>query len=367
MKIYGFERRRSALGSLGLLAICALAAGGGGCQLQLADDKASGKSGDGPTRMTSAGAGDADGNGGARSAESGASNGNGGTPSNDQGGAASAAAGAGSAAAGAGNSTTAGPRTHKEDCGNPDSIPNDDREHAVDFGTGATLCVTNSQDSDWFYVDTPKDDRAHVIQLDISETDGSWIEISITADKDGSDMGRIQLSQRGLKQSSFITVGPGTRTFFQVYGRSSNTDTTTIDVSVSAEADEHEPNNDRASATPIEPASEISAQLILPYVSQTDQQTQDWYEIQLAAGTHTLQMTAVPTDLYPTIQVSSVTEVIIADNKRGANKGAEFSFTFTVKEAGSYYVMIYNWAASRVVSSGTKAASYAEPYTFQID
>jgi len=301
-------------------------------------------------------------------ASGGASTANGGAPSTGHGGATSGSTQAGSANAGAGRSggASSSSKTHQEDCGNPDAIANDDREHAIDFGAGATLCLIDESDHDWFYVDTPSDNRAHVIELDISEMDDSWVNIDVTAEKDGTSLGRIHPSQRGLKLSGFVTVGPGTRTLFDLHGWVKNSNTTTIDVLVSAEADDHEPNNDRASATLIQPATEISAQLIMPYVSATDQQIQDWYKAELTAGEHTIQVTAVPSDLLPRIQVSNSSDVSL-DSGHGANRGAKFSFTFDADEAGTYYFKFDNFVDSDVLYSGTKADSYTQPYKFRID
>ena len=362
MKFGHFSARSSALGSFSLLAACALAVGSGGCRLEISDGSSSDNGGErsGPD-TTSGDSGARNTSGGAANGSSGAANGSSGAPSNGQGGAASSAGGAGQSAGASTASNT------EEDCSNSEKIANNDREHAVAFGSRATLCVLNDSDSDWFYVDTPSDGRAHVVQLDISETDGSWIDIYLTAEKDGSDMGRIHPSQRGLKLSSFVVVGPGTRTFFEVQGYVNNTDTSTIDVSVSAEADDHEPNNDQATATLIQSGSEVSAQLILPYVSRTDQQIQDVYKAELPVGKHTFEMKSVPSDLFPVIEVRDSTDTVISDNNHGPNRGAQFSFTFTAAEAGTYYFRVENYVDVAIVSSGTKADSYAQPYKFQLD
>jgi len=354
MKLLHFARRNCVLGLLSLGAACALAAGSGGCQLQLSDGRDSANGGEHSNPVTT-------GSAGARAAAGGAPNDSGGVP---QGG--SGTKDGSAAHAGESTGSNAAPPL-QEDCSNSEKIPNNDRAHAVNFGSGATLCVLNDSDSDWFYVDTPNDGRAHVIKLDISETADSWVDIFVTADKDGSDLGRIHPSQRGLKLSSFVTVGPGTHTLFEVQGYVDNRDTTTIDVSVSSEADVHEPNNDRASATQIQTGSEVSAQLILPYVSQTDQQVQDIYKVQLSAGKHTFQMTAVPSDLYPVIQISDSADTVLSTNLHGPNRGAQFDFDFDVDTAGIYYFRIDSWVDLSIVYSGTEADSYQQPYKFQID
>jgi len=362
MKQDHFGRRRSAWSLLGLLLVCALGSASGACQLELSQRDKAGSGGDDSPSDTKAGGGDA------TTASSGAPTANGGAPSTARGGSANGGARAGSANAGAGQ--PGGARSsvfHEEDCENSDPIPNDSKEHAVDFGAGATLCLITDSDSDWFYVDTPSDGRAHVFEFDITETDDNLINIEVTAEKDGSNLGRISPSQRGLKLSAFLTVGPGTRTLFQVWGNASNSGTSTIKVSETAEADDHEPNNDRASATPIQPATEVSAQLILPYVSATDQEMQDWYKTELTAGKHTFQMMAVPSDLYPKIDVSDSANANLSNNNYGPNRGATFSFEFRVDEPGVYYFRVDSSSSKDVLYSGVKADSYTQPYKFRID
>jgi hypothetical protein len=339
-----------------------MAAASGGCQLQLSDGDAAGRGGDGSAGVTKTE------DGGAMTASAGASTANAGVPNASHGGSANAAAQGGSANASPGHSGGArSTSTHQEDCENPDAIRNDDREHAVDFGAGATLCLTDGSDNDWFYLDTPSDDRAHVIELDISETADNRIDIYVTAEKDGSDLGLIRPSQRGLKLSAFLTVGPGTRTLFRIQGYGGNTGTTTIEVSDSAEADDHEPNNDRASATQVQAGTEVSAQLIMPYVSATEQHVQDWYKVELAAGKHTFHVTAVPSDINLRVDLIDSTNVVLLSNRHGANRGATFDFTFSLDEAGSYYFVVDNSSSFDVLYSGTKADSYTQPYKFQID
>jgi hypothetical protein len=273
----------------------------------------------------------------------------------------------GVAGASAGSSGASTGNTNVEDCSNPDAIPNDDREHAVDFGAGATICVVDSSDSDWFYVDAPDDHRAHVIQLDITESQNSWVTADVIAASDGSNMGQVHFSQRGLRASAFVTVGPGTRTLFDFSGFVENSGTTRIDVSLSTEMDDHEPNNDRASATPITAGTEVAAQLINPYVSQTEQRIADYYQIDVAAGQHTVKVTTVPSDLYPVFQVTDSSGAIINSSSHGANRGAMFNFGFTAASAGTYYLRVENFVDQTLVYAGTKAASYNEQYKFQVD
>ena len=116
----------------------------------------------------------------------------------------------------------------------------------------------------------------------------------------------------------------------------------------------------------IQPASDVSAQLILPYVIATDQQMPDWYKAELMAGEHTFQVTAVPTDLYPRIQVSNSSDALLMSN-HGPNRGAKFGFTFDADQAGTYYFKVDSLVDSAVLYSGTKTNSYTQPYKFRID
>ena len=333
-----------------------------GCHLQVTDGSGEGGS-SALGGSTATGTGGANATGG--SSEFGGAQATGGVSAAASGG--TSQAGGGGAGASAGSSGASMGNTNVEDCSNPDVIPNDSREHAVNFGTGATICVVDTSDSDWFYVDAPKDGRAHVIQLDISESPNSWVIADVIAESDGSNMGQVRFSQRGLKATAFVTVGPGTRTLFDFYGFVDNTDTTRIDVSLIAEMDDHEPNNDRASATPITPGTEVAAQLINPYVSQTEQRIADYYQIDVAAGQHTVKVTNVPSDLYPVFQITDSSGAIINSSSHGPNRGATFNFGFTAAAAGTYYLRVENFVDQSVVYTGSEAASYEEQYKFQVD
>lgn len=343
-KFGGESCARSLVGGVGFVLLGTLSVA---CHIQVTDGGGEGGSnaGFGGASPSGSGGSDADGavsSGGASTASGGAST------------------------AGASNSAGSG-STNVEDCGHPDALGNDDREHAVNFGSGATICVLDSSDHDWFYVDTPDDHRAHVIQLDFTETAGSWVNASVIASADGSSLGDVHPSQRGLKLSAFVTVGPATHTLFDFHGFVANTDTTRIDVSMLTEMDEHEPNNDRESASAIQVGSEVTAQLINPYVSETNQQIQDWYRLDLAAGKHTVKVTAVPSDLYPTFAVVDSAGAVLSSNAHGANRGATFSFTFTAEAAGAYFLRVENFVDQAVLYAGVRAASYTEPYKFQVD
>ncbi|MFZ5890484.1 MAG: hypothetical protein ACOY0T_05390 [Myxococcota bacterium] len=335
----------------GLLVVFAASAA---CQVQVTDGSGSGGSAD-------AAGGATNGSGGVNAASGGAVVAAGGTVST--GGSGNNTGQGGASTAGTGGSNAA---STQEDCSQPDAIGNDDREHAVNLASGATICVTNSSDSDWFYIDTPNDNRAHVIQVNTASQPDSWVDFEVIAQADGSNMGRVHASQRGLKMSSFLTVGPGTRTLFEFYGFVTSTQTTTITVTESAEADEHEPNNDKDTASSIQAASEVSGMLILPYVSATNQAIEDWYRADLTAGKHTLKFTAVPTDLYPNVQVTDSSGVVLATG-HGPNRGATFELSFTAEAASTYYFRLNNFVDIDALYSGVKADSYTKPYKFRID
>src|SRR6478735_4004445 len=116
MKFHHFGRRSAALGSFAVSAACALAVSSGGCQIQLSDGIDSGSGGKHSATVAE--------NGGAKATAGSAPIGNGGARNDGQSAAGNTATEGGSGDAG--QSGSSGPTsTNREDCGDPDHIPND--------------------------------------------------------------------------------------------------------------------------------------------------------------------------------------------------------------------------------------------------
>jgi hypothetical protein len=269
--------------------------------------------------------------------------------------------GGGGAEAGA----TSSDAPYVEACGAAEPTNNDARESALDLSAGATLCMSDENDDDWFYLDAPDDGKGHVIQLDITQEPAARIGMTLFAKQDGSEMGMAYLEQ-GVSGSVYASVGPGTRTLIDFAPFWARDALATVKASLLTESDAYEPNNDRDAAATIQPGTEISAQLIVPYASLAQNSAVDWYKVELTAGSHVFHLTAVPEDLNVRASLSDSGRVDLA-TQHAPNRGAIFDFSFDVKTAGIYFFVVDSFGDLPILVNGTKPRFLGEPYKFQID
>jgi hypothetical protein len=342
----------------------------GGCKLNVSNDggdAGSSSQGDEDDDRNATGGRD----GGSPGASGGTPEAAGGTPE-AAGGTPAAAGGSasesgGSVATGGEDSSTSTAPAHFEDCGASETTANDDRDSARALGAEATFCVDQSSDRDWFYVETPDDGKAHVIQLDFDQSARAYVAFEVYAAKDFSNMGGLTLG-RGAKETVFVSVGPGTRTLFEFRSYvGASEGPISVRTSVTAERDQYEPNNDRGAAAEISAGAPISAQLIVPYSASDDRSPADWYKLELGAGEHVFKVGSSPQEVYFGVEIYDGDGVNIL-KETAPNKGAIFGTNFEVDEAGTYYFGVYQYIATLpVISNGEKPKFLSEQYTFQID
>ena len=250
-----------------------------------------------------------------------------------------------------------------EDCDSTAADGNDTRETAMPLGAGATLCV-ESTDEDWLYVDTPDDGKAHILQVLIAPDPGIRISFQAEAEADGSILGSNSTGS-GADQTLWLTLGPGTRTLLG-FSRFSTGGRFTLAASLETESDAYSPNYTKATAAEIAVNEEISAEVHQPYTSAMDKPYEDWYQVELATGQHTLSFT----------QVVSTQEVFVKIlNPRGENigtgnarnAGALFDYEFQVKDAGPHFISVSDFrGAPGSFDVGKRPASLSEQYVFSV-
>lgn len=305
--------------------------------------------------------------GGSASAQGGSANTQGGSAST-QGGSASAQGGSmpsGGSGSATGGSTGDPGTPYAEECGAPEPQENNDRDTAIALGPGATVCI-DPNDNDWFYVDTPADGKAHILQLDFDQEPAAWTYIDIYAKTDGSRISSFHLD-KGVKSNVFVTLGPGARTLFDFSAYNSSGAKTTVKAALTTENDGFEPNNERETAAAIKAGQKISAQMLVPYVAQQQSEPADWFKVELTAGDHVFHLTAVPQEIFLKIAISDSSRVNLG-SAHPPNRGAIFDVPFTVPSDGTYFFAVENYSENPpVVTSGNKPHFLSESYTFQID
>lgn len=271
----------------------------------------------------------------------------------------------GSGGVGGGTSGPASGTAHVETCGVEEAVPNGERDQAQPLGADTTFCLADG-DRDWFYVDAPDDGKAHVLQLDFEQEAQAHADGEVYAAADFTRIGELNF-ERGTLETKFVTVGPGSRTLFVFTDYAGRGGLVRVKTTISAEKDEHEPNNGRTSAARITAGSEVRGQLIVPYVSDSSRVAADWYEVVLSAGKHVLSFQAMPLDLYMKVNLIGADNVAI-DDGLAPNRGALFDFAFEVPEDGSYFVQLVPYTDPPVVIDQDAPPRFvSEQYVFRID
>ncbi len=347
---------------------------GSGCHVVVEKSDGSGGSTDGSGGSNASGGsvpvmnGGVPASGGAAATNGGVPAANGGSPSNGgslaSGGGTAGEAARGGAAAGGAASVFGAP--YVEACGSAEPMSNDDRDMALALGSETTLCLADGADHDWFYVDTPADGKAHILELDFDQEPSAWANLAVFAKADGSQIGTFH-SAKGVKASVWVTLGPGARTLLDFTPNIASQALVTVKASMTAENDSYEPNNERAAAATIMSATDISAQMMVPYVSVDQSLEDDWYKVELTAGAHVFRLTSEPEEAWIEVQISDSARVDVASG-HPPNRGAAFNFNFSVSAAGTYYFRLAsNVGSMPTISTGSKPHFLSESYAFRIE
>lgn len=242
-------------------------------------------------------------------------------------------------------------------------LPNDTREEALPL-TNASIWLEGA-DEDWFYLEVPDDGRAHVIELVQTQSIDLVSRVDFVAGADFSTLGSSVQTSAGATRTTYATVGPGTRTLLKFYATNRGIGRSEVTVSVTAEDDLYEPNQSREDAAPIALNTDITAQMIVPYVSATDRSSEDYYLVELAEGSAVFRLLNTPSNLRYGVDLLPIGEgstSIIANTTRGDTG----SWEFDVPTAGAYAIGIRDIENVGSFFSAP-AAHLSESYSFRVE
>jgi len=270
------------------------------------------------------------------------------------------------AASGGSATTPSNSTSHTEVCGAEEVVENGDRDHAQPLGTQASFCVDGGNDHDWFYVDVPDDGKAHVIRLDLAQAPEAWVQAEIYAKSDFSKIGGLSLDE-GVQATSWVSVGSGTRTLFDFSEYIGSEGLIDVKTTITPEKDDYEPNSSRAEAAAISAGSQVRAQFVVPYTADDDRAVDDWFKLELTAGTHVFSLDAVPVEVWFQVDVTDSNNVAVHE-ETAPNKGATFETSFEVETAGTYYFRLHNYINTLpAIVAGAGASFLTDQYAFVID
>jgi hypothetical protein len=231
----------------------------------------------------------------------------------------------------------------------PESVPNNDREHAtvLSVGVGYAACIQTPTDVDWYTVTVP------------STGQGGYLTIGLTAVAQTASLrtdlysastnGLIQTNDGSNAGSSVYTWlaaaagAPFNVAVSGLYGDSRAVGAYTFTASFQPAVEPTEPNNDRAHATPLALGTPIQGLFFRGYVDDmTFTDPSDYYKITLPApGMLSATVTGISASLRGAVALydSAGGSLATADS---ANEtfGADAQIMYSATTSGTYYVLV---------------------------
>jgi hypothetical protein len=209
----------------------------------------------------------------------------------------------------------------------------------------------------------PDDGRAHVIAVSIKQSSSLRMSVGAVAEADYSDIGSGVLNL-GQTTAAYVSAGPGSTTLlsFKPFGGSSGR--AELALTVTPENDAFEPNNARTSAAGITLGTSISAQLIIPYISDVDREPADWYSVTLVKGTTTVELLAAPGGQ---LSLSALDSNGTSRWSKVTAAGVTGSYTFDAPQEGTYYIGVTDFGSSHAAfATGAEPSYMTNSYTLRV-
>ena len=250
-----------------------------------------------------------------------------------------------------------------EDCTSDEPDTNDTRDAAWPLLDGSRVCLA-ADDRDWFYVDTPDDGKAHILELGLAPDPGADVRFRAEAASDGSTIGS-DWTEESTDETAWLTLGPGVRTLIEL-SRYSVGGSVALTTRLQPEADPYSPNGSSDDAAEISVNEPITAEFHQPYSAATAQAYEDWYRVSLAVGPHKIAFSEVVTSQRVQVSVTNPRGEHV-EGGAALNPGALLDLSFDAKLAGPYLISVSDFEAGPgSFSVGKKPAALSQSYTFEV-
>lgn len=263
-------------------------------------------------------------------------------------------------------------------CGLADVEPNDTRDLATPYVLGSTVvaCIGTEADVDVYSFTAPATDLAGgyvLLSLTDVGTTGN-LDVTLYSAVDNTSVNEFFTVDDGASLSMYLAVAPGVTYRIQVsqFGGSQVPYPYTLKAAYVATADAFEPNDTKATAKPIALATPIMGFLSAGYVSDPylGEALADWYTVTLAAGSVTISLSNVATDIAADIQLLDPNGESVAE-KYTLTEGANVTLMGTAMAAGTYKVGVQPFsgapkAADKLVAT-VPPDHFTRPYTLVVN
>jgi hypothetical protein len=238
-------------------------------------------------------------------------------------------------------------------CGFPDFEPNDSRTTATPYTAGRQVreCVGSATDVDFFEVRSPADPAGGYFAGALTDVGPGTIEVKVYSASDNAALlENVQSLDEGGSVYFYWAAAPG-QTYRVAVGRFGGGSTPfaySFTASYTAVVDAFEPNDVKAQAAMIAPGSAVSARMFAGHRAKlvTREEYFDWYRFQASAGTVTVAIDEVPSNVSLLVELQGP-----AGSAINPSRGQEFNdtaggsimATFPVG-AGAHHLRVELWA-----------------------
>jgi hypothetical protein len=249
--------------------------------------------------------------------------------------------------------------------------PNGDLAHASPYTLGTTVsaCLTSTGDLDYYAIQTPANQPGGVIAVTVDYMGLDTFDVAVFA---GTDTMEI-FDEQGGPVSLWFAAAPSTKYAIEVF--------TSYDYQPSAYTflatytpvtSPSKPGSSKYNALPITVGTPVQALMFAGYTSHQIDDTAwwQWYEVTLAAGNATVNITNVASDL--TLEAYLYDSTNNANTIHGYGSGsAGGSIMFTTGSpitAGAYYIQVEPVVyTTQAYGGGTTPGQLAtQPYTLTV-
>jgi len=271
----------------------------------------------------------------------------------------------------AGSSVVLGP------CGLPEIEPNDTRDLATPYvlGSSVVACIGAGDDKDVYSFTAPATDLAGgYVLLSLTEVGPTGlVDVTLFSAADNSSVDEIYKADGGASLFAYLAVAPGVSYRIQVsaFAGAGAPYRYTMKAAYTPIVDAYEPNDTKDTAKAITLATPITASMTAGYVGDPykGEALADWYSVPLAAGSVTIKLTTVATDIMGDIQLFDPDGTSV-DEKYSTTPGANVTLTAEVMTPGSYKFFIQPFAGAPPAAGeavGMVAPDhFTRPYTLTV-
>jgi hypothetical protein len=252
--------------------------------------------------------------------------------------------------------------------------PNGDPAHAEPYALGSSIisCISSTGDLDYYEFETPANSPGGAVVVSVDWPGSGTMDPAVFVAGDTTKL--FDQSAQGAT-SFWFAAAPSTRYLVEVqspffYPPSSPY---TFHATYTAAASPVQPGGTKASATPLSLGTAVQALMFAGYTSDTINDTAwwQWYQLTLAAGSATVSITNVASDLTLEAYLYDATNNANTIHGYGSSASAGGSISFMTSApvtAGTYYIQLepVTYTTHPYGSGTTPGAFTTQPYTLLV-